>query len=219
MSDALEKLQHELKAAQRALAEAETRYARHEGERQAVAKETENTRKQIEQAHHEWISAVDAVEEPIFLHDRDFRVLRCNRAYQHCAGIPYDQIIGQPYYEVFPKTHAPLPNCRRTLENESEKADKEVPVDGKTYRSHATIIKNEQGGYLYSMHTLEDITERKRVEADLAAQLEELRRWYVVTLGREERVLELKHEVNALLGEVGQPPRYPSAESPEPKEQ
>ena len=37
MSDALEKLQHELKAAQRALAEAEARCARHDVEHQEAA--------------------------------------------------------------------------------------------------------------------------------------------------------------------------------------
>jgi hypothetical protein len=31
--------------------------------------------------------------------------------------------------------------------------------------------------------------------------------------GREMRILDLKHEVNELLGQTGQPPRYPSAES------
>jgi len=49
-----------------------------------------------------------------------------------------------------------------------------------------------------------DITERKREQADLIEQLEELRRWYDVTLGRKERILELKHEVNGLPGQAGQ---------------
>jgi hypothetical protein len=34
-----------------------------------------------------------------------------------------------------------------------------------------------------------------------------------VTLGREDRVLSLKEEVNALLKELGRPPRYSSAAS------
>ena len=47
--------------------------------------------------------------------------------------------------------------------------------------------------------------------AALAVQLEELRRWNEATLGREERILELKREINGLLESLGQPPRYPSA--------
>lgn len=56
-----------------------------------------------------------------------------------------------------------------------------------------------------------DVTERKRTEAQIRGQLDELQRWRAVTLGREDRVLSLKGEVNALLEEVGKPPRYSSA--------
>ena len=44
MSDTLEKLQHELQAAQRALAEAQARCERHDAEHQAAAKELEDNR-------------------------------------------------------------------------------------------------------------------------------------------------------------------------------
>jgi PAS domain S-box-containing protein len=52
--------------------------------------------------------------------------------------------------------------------------------------------------------------ERKQAETLLNQQIEELRRWYIATLGRETRVLELKEEVNQLLIRAGQPPRYTS---------
>ncbi len=62
---------------------------------------------------------------------------------------------------------------------------------------------------------IRDITERKQAGLQLNEQIEELRRWHEATLGREMRTLELKHEVNELLGQAGQPPRYPSAEQVE----
>ena len=55
-----------------------------------------------------------------------------------------------------------------------------------------------------------DITSRREAEEQLRRQLEELRRWYELTLGREGRVLELKQEVNQLLVRLGAPARYPS---------
>lgn len=42
---------------------------------------------------------------------------------------------------------------------------------------------------------------------------EELRRFNAILLDREMRILEVKHEVNELLSQLGQPPRYLSAES------
>ncbi|MCX6951323.1 MAG: hypothetical protein NTV51_03945 [Verrucomicrobia bacterium] len=53
-----------------------------------------------------------------------------------------------------------------------------------------------------------DITARKRAEEKIRGQIEELRRWHEVTLGREERIIALKHEVNGLLAAAGLPPRY-----------
>jgi CBS domain-containing protein len=52
--------------------------------------------------------------------------------------------------------------------------------------------------------------ENAQREAKLQGMLDELRRWQHLTLGREGRVLELKREVNALLGRLGEAPAYPS---------
>jgi PAS domain S-box-containing protein len=58
-----------------------------------------------------------------------------------------------------------------------------------------------------------DLTDRKRAESEIRRQLEELKRWHDVTLDRETRVLELKREINELLGRLNEPIRYPSAVS------
>ena len=60
--------------------------------------------------------------------------------------------------------------------------------------------------------------ERKRAESQLNEQIAELQRWHNATLGRETRILDLKREVNELLGKTSQPPRYSSAISPDKKE-
>jgi two-component system, cell cycle sensor histidine kinase and response regulator CckA len=59
-----------------------------------------------------------------------------------------------------------------------------------------------------------DIVERKRVEAKMAEQLEELRRWQNVMLSREGRIQELKREVNDLCRLLGKPVRYSSQDPP-----
>ncbi len=58
-----------------------------------------------------------------------------------------------------------------------------------------------------------DITARKEADAKLNEQLDELRRWQVVTLRREARVQELKREVNEACRRLGEPVRYPSQET------
>ena len=58
--------------------------------------------------------------------------------------------------------------------------------------------------------TVQDITETQRMHEDLRARYEELTRWQGVMLGREDRIQELKREVNRLLRDQEQPARYPS---------
>jgi|GEM_PF-2083532 PAS domain S-box-containing protein len=214
-SGSLEKLRHE--AGQHA-----TTQTMEDSQRSALLfmlEDLEAARKKIEHSHREWISALDVVNDPIFLHDEQFRILRCNKAYQQRAGIPFHELVGQLYYEVFPKNHEPLPSCLRVMENAvAEEEEEEVLAGDAIYRSRAFSIHDAQGAYLHSVHILEDITKHKRAESKLVEQIEELRRWHDVTSGREERILDLKHEINELLGSVGQPPRYPSAESDDPQE-
>lgn len=77
--------------------------------------------------------------------------------------------------------------------------------------SHQYVDPNTHRRVIVTIIT--DIAERKAYEERLQQQLDELRRWQAVTLGREERVMDLKREVNALLVKAGEPPRYASAET------
>ena len=64
------------------------------------------------------------------------------------------------------------------------------------------------GGERCTLAILLDITGRKRAEGQIRQKLAELRRWYEVTLGREDRVRQLKGEVNELRAQLGEPARY-----------
>jgi len=84
--------------------------------------------------------------------------------------------------------------------------------DGRRIPVEISIGRIEQpSGDLY-VSIVRDITERKQAEARIRQQIDELQRWYDVTLNRETRALELKHEVNELLRRLNEPIRYPSAE-------
>jgi hypothetical protein len=69
------------------------------------------------------------------------------------------------------------------------------------------------------LSSITDISERKQADEEIKKQLDELLRWHNATLGRESRILDLKREVNVLLGKAGDPPRYPSAESQDKKKE
>jgi len=60
---------------------------------------------------------------------------------------------------------------------------------------------------------IRDITERRHTVEKMEQQLDELRRWHEIMLGRETRVIDLKREVNELLARAGEKPRYESVSS------
>ena len=84
-------------------------------------------------------------------------------------------------------------------------------LDGSAIQVEISAVPFQYGGEGGSLAFVRDITARKRADAALAEQMEELRRWHEATLGRESRILELKQEVNQLLAEAGKPLRYASA--------
>ena len=72
----------------------------------------------------------------------------------------------------------------------------------------AAMVYDSKGNPIALTSTSIDITKRKRTEDELKKQLEELQRWHSVTIGREERIRELKLEVNELLARLSEPLRY-----------
>jgi len=76
------------------------------------------------------------------------------------------------------------------------------------------VERDAHGQPLRVVGTHLEITERKHAEAEIENQLLELQRWQEVLLGREDRVLGLKREVNELLVRQNQPLRYASPEVP-----
>ncbi len=79
--------------------------------------------------------------------------------------------------------------------------------DGTTFpvEIYARFLKLDRE---YLLASVRDITERRKAELESESQLAELKRWHEVLLGREDRVLELKQEVNELLARLHEPGRY-----------
>ena len=157
-------------------------------EQLAALKELTQSCRQIEQARHAWTEAFDAIRDPVFLHDKDFRVVRVNRAYAMRAGMPLKEIIGKPYWQVFPKGTGPLPCCLRALgKAEEEEEEEEVSLaNGEVLRSRIFSARDEQGKHRYSVHILEDVTGRRRAEEALQESEERLR---VMAAGAQDAIL------------------------------
>ncbi len=128
----------------------------------------------IERAKKEWEATFDAITDPLFIHDSEFKLVRANSAYQVMAGMEFEEFIGRPYYEVFPKMDGPLRMCLKAKELREEE-EVSCPVTKRIFKVRFYPIKDVNGGYLYSVHTLEDITEAKKAEEHLRESEERFR--------------------------------------------
>ena len=70
------------------------------------------------------------------------------------------------------------------------------------------VSRDDAGNAVRLTGTVMDLTAQKEIENQLREQVDELNRWFKATIGREERIVELKQEINTLLQQRQQPPRY-----------
>lgn len=50
-------------------------------------------------AHDEWVELLDAIEDPVFIHDENYRLRYANKAYCEIAGQNSSTMIGEPYWD------------------------------------------------------------------------------------------------------------------------
>lgn len=132
----------------------------------AIQRQLEEQLRQIENVTRELNSVFDSVSDPMFLHDQDYRITRANRAYAERAGMSFKEMLGKPYYEVFPRLDGPLIAYSEHF-NQEEPAEKQKEIridDGEIFDSRAFAVRDKNGSYLYTLHIMENITGRKHAE-------------------------------------------------------
>ena len=119
---------------------------------------------------------LDALPDPVFLHDPKGCITRANRAYAIWAGLDFRELIGKPYWQVFPKGTGPLCTCARAMATPSApELDETIEAEGCVFVSRSIPIVNVHGEYLYSMHIMEDITPLRDSAAIIGRSEEQFR--------------------------------------------
>jgi PAS domain S-box-containing protein len=137
-------------------------------------------REAIRQAHEQWVDTVDAVGHPMMVHDMAFRIVRANRAYAERAGMSFEELLGRPYWECFPRRAGPLPACAHAvssgaLQCGSGSAEEMMLETGEVILSRAFPVRDAEGAQVHAIHIFENITQKRCAEQERAAMEGRLR--------------------------------------------
>jgi PAS domain S-box-containing protein len=126
-------------------------------------------------AAQRWVGTFDAIEDAVFIVDRERRVVRANRAAKRLGG---EELVGRLCCDAIHGSQAPppgCPNCRVFDAGQSGRFEhKEPHLGDRWYDFFVWPIKDENGIAVELIHIVRDITARKRAEEKLARQAAEL---------------------------------------------
>jgi formate hydrogenlyase transcriptional activator len=131
---------------------------------------SKKSEEKIRHAAEEWRTTFDSIKEPISIHDKDFRIVKVNKAFAAAFGMEIKEILGKKCYEIVHATGEPWPICphRQTLESGKQvTAEFFEPRLGRFLEVSASPIFNDQDEVIGSVHIAKDITERKQTEEAL----------------------------------------------------
>jgi PAS domain S-box-containing protein len=131
----------------------------------------------LKQVAEEWIATFDSITDMVSIHDKDFKIVRANKAFASAFKMKPSEIIGKNCCDLIHGTKEPPSFCphKRTLDtgkpNSKEFFD---PYLGIHVEASTSPIFDENGQVMASVHIVKDITERKQAEAELKAAQEKL---------------------------------------------
>ncbi len=136
---------------------------------------TERTRlhEELTQSRTEWAYAMDFFEDAIYLVDLDDRVVRANRAFCELTGLTPEQLVGRDIMDIMHPhgERTPCPVCaarkarrdtRITMEADDPANPVSFPVD-----IMLRVTRNEQGEPIGILMGIRNLSEQRRIEAEL----------------------------------------------------
>lgn len=167
--------------------------------------------KNLSASAKEWAETFDALGDGVSIHSGDFEILNVNETLTKLFGKPKEELIGKKCYSIFHQQDCPINGCpleKAKLSKKRETAEYyEKSLDAWLLVTTSPIL-DKYDRLTKIIHVVRDISERKRQEQNLEDKVKELKEFHDLAVGRELKMIELENEVNSLLKELGQEPKY-----------
>jgi len=158
---------------------------------------------------------VDTIPYPVFTKDADARFISFNRAYEQTFNVCHEELVGKQVLDL-----EYLPEADRIAYQTEDEAviasvgsvQREALIlfaDGKLHETLYFVsgFRGPDGTPGGLVGTFIDISALKNAEREMA-RLNDIERFNRLAQGREQRIIELKQEINALAQELGRTAPY-----------
>lgn len=161
---------------------------------------------------------IDAVPFGVVIIGKDKIVRKANIEAGRVLGREAGDIVGHVCHQnICPALvgQCPILDNNQTVDRSEKDA---VGANGESIPVYKTVIPFNWQGEDVLLEAFVDISERKMHEREMENSLADLQRFNRLATGRELRMIELKAEVNSLLQNQGDSPRYNIVSEPSPDE-
>jgi PAS domain S-box-containing protein len=135
----------------------------------------------------------------------DYRFIDVNPSFERLTGLKRESVIGKRVLEIMPDTE------KTWIEKYGYVALTGEPLQFEDYSKgldrYFSVVAFRPRPTQFAV-IVDDITDRKIAEAELVERMNEITRFNNLMVGREEKMIELKKEINDLLKKLGKEKKY-----------
>ncbi len=152
---------------------------------------------------------LDATQESLLLLDKTGIIIAVNQTAARRYQQTPKELIGTNLFDILNQNlresrKAHFDNVLQTGNPE----DFEDERDGMVFHHNYYPVQDKTGVIIGVAIFAQDITDRKHMENQMKRNVEELEQFSKLAIGREIKMIQLKEEINELLGQLGQAEKY-----------
>jgi PAS domain S-box-containing protein len=174
-------------------------------------------RKVAEEAISESRERLDTIlkttAQGFWLIDAEENILDVNKATCETLDLPRGKILGKNFWDFLDEENGKIVREQEQIRKKGRQSLYEVSL----LRSDGTLVPclmnaaplfDKDGNVAGSFGMTTNITEGKQMEEELRRNVEELEQFSKLAIGREIKMIQLKKEINELLGQLDQGEKY-----------
>ncbi len=126
--------------------------------------------RQLKLANERWTRSFEETGRGMFILDKNYTIIQANIAFARIIGKELKNIVGKNCCEILHGQQSPPVNCvTNAAISKRKEIEEEIfePFLDKYLQVSADPVLDSEGSFEYAIHSIIDITERKRTENDL----------------------------------------------------